>query len=134
LDQRKGVDGAAITWDFVSSDPLTEDQKQAGNAMGVYPTTTRTKQIVGWDEHWMRVIFEFHVKVLDGDSPSDALEDALGEVQRVVFLDTNCGGLTIDINEVGSDTEIGLPTDRVAQGGLAVDVRYRHRTGNPYAM
>jgi hypothetical protein len=131
--QRQGVDGATITWDFVSTDPLTENQRQEGKSLGIYPTVEVTKQIIGWDQKHVTMVFEFNLMIPDGDSPSETLEAALAEVQKIVFSDTNCGGLTLDINEKASEIDIGNPTDRIAKGALAVSVFYRHRTGNPFS-
>jgi hypothetical protein len=130
--QRAGTDNARITWDVVSRDPLSENQKQEGNSLCISDTTERVKQIVRYDEKWLTVIIEIYTLVKDGDSPSQNIQLALGEVQRVMGLDNTCGGLGIDLVEQGTDVSLGIPSDRIAVAAAGFTVRYRNQTGNPF--
>jgi len=77
-DQRKGSNNARITWHIVSREPLTKDQQEEGFAVGLYDTTERGTEEIGWQHTFLNFLSQARVKVLDGDKPSVVLAEALG--------------------------------------------------------
>lgn len=131
-DQRKDVNGANITWDVVSREPLTKTQQEEGNTVGLYDTSERAEWVIGKTEKYMNVVVEGHVKVLDGDPIAPAAQLGLAECQRVMGLDIYCGGLSMRMEEKGNEIEIAGPDDRIIGFVTIWEIHYRHKVNNPF--
>lgn len=143
--QVAGVDGALITWHYVTRKPLTKEQQLSGYALGVYDTSEKVKPMISHDLRDLNIVFEFHAKVSDGetDDVGTILNAVLGEVQRVAGLDIQCGDvyadppnpsykLALNTTERGSEIDIGGEKPTVVSGVLIIEVQYRTKPNNPY--
>ena len=136
LDQKRGVDGAAITWDVVTDEPLSSDQQSKGYAVGVYDTSERKQDGVQHIMCFLNIVFEFHSTLADGDEPMKIARACLTEVQRVATKDLNTKEedgyhLTLDIQEKGNELENIAPNPSKVSGVAIFEVKYRHRPNDP---
>lgn len=136
LDQQRGVDGAAVTWDVVERRPLTADEQGRGYAIGIFDTSQKKKDLVGRTECYLNVVLEFFITLADGDEPGTFANTILAEVQRVAMLDLNMKEadgyqLSLDVQEKGDEIEINAPEPKRIAAVLIVEITYRHKTGKP---
>lgn len=136
LARSRGVNDAAVTWDVATRKPLTAEQQKAGYAVGIYDTSEKKVDRVGCVECMLNVVFEFHVTVAEGDDAEQLLNNVLGEVQTVALLDVNMAEedgyqLAIDVVEKGNEIEFHAAGATKVAGMVIVEVRYKHRVGNP---
>lgn len=130
--QRAGVNDANITWDIVSREPLTKNQQEEGQSVGLFDTSESSSFLVGKTLKEMNVVVEFHIKVREGDPVAPAANAALGECQRIMGMDVYCGGLSMQMEEKGNELEIAGPNDRIVAGVTIWKVQYRHKVNNPF--
>jgi len=134
----KDVDGALFEWDVVTRTPPSKMEQYFDYVLGIYDTSEKVAQRMGYDERFLNVVFEFQVRIPQGltDEIGSFMNEALGEVQRVALSDINCteeGGyqLSLDVNEKGSELEITGDKPGFVAGVLIIEVKYRTKSNNP---
>ena len=67
-------------------------------------------------------------------TPSEEALKILGSVEKALYVDQRRGGLAIDTDVTGNETLIA--EEAMPYGGVTIfmDVHYRHRLGDPYAL
>jgi len=124
--RRKGVDGFNITWNGgVFRRAVTKQENREGNTIELIDVGEKKKPGIGYDMCFLRVVAEFHVKMMDGDEPSSVLNEALGDVVRTVGLDIQLGNLALNIEDEGNELDIDGADDMVASGVVVFIVTYR---------
>lgn len=100
--------------------------------LGIYPeenTKTPTAGIVM--DNTMGVRFELWLNKNVGEDMPDLLEDGLTIIERRLMEDQTLGGLCLDINVTGLDTDIDGPMDNQAAATVSASIRFRHHRDNP---
>lgn len=122
-----------ISWGLVKRSILTKsDLADNAYCLGIYDTTERVENGVGWERRYVKFILEFHVKTMEGDEPATFLNHALGcVVQRVAAAGT-LGGRALDVNQTGAELDIEGAFDKYVSGVVVFDVSYRCRPNDPY--
>jgi len=136
LAQQRGVNGAALTWDVVSRTALSNEDQLAGFALGIYGTSEKKSPQMGSMDCFMNVVLEFHSTLSEGDDPERWYEGVLGEVQRVAMLDLqmkdeNGVALALNVIEKGNEPDILMENATKIAGVVVMEVKYRHKVGNP---
>lgn len=126
-----GEDGRYITWNTVSDCPLTNTEQLIGNAVGLYEGRERKKAEVGFYRSTLELQTEFKVKLALGDKPGRVANAVLGEIQSIMLSDIYCGGLSLDIVEVGNELDVDGPNDQTVAGIVFWEIIYRHKAGDP---
>lgn len=130
--QRKGVNGFNLTWTGgVFRRAVTKQENREGNTIELIDVGEKKKSGIGYEMVHLRVVAEFHVKMMDGDEPSSVLNEALGDVVRTVGLDIQCGGLALNVEDEGNELDIDGATDMVASGVVVFIVTYRCKSNDP---
>ena len=130
--QVQGTASARVTWGVVSDLPLSKTQQEDGYAVGIYDTSEKVKVDIGRDTRFLNVVVEFHLKLYEDDPQTSYLRQALGEVQRVMGSDIYCGGLTMNVTEMGSELDVTSSNDRRVAGVSVFEVKYRTPTNQPF--
>lgn len=129
---RAGVDGRHITWGAVSDTPFSEKEAQfAPERIALIDVRERKRPEVGYSRCELTVNAEFHATLAKGDKPNEIANQVLGEVQAVMLSDIYCGGLTLDIVEVGNELEVEGSNDTSVSGIVFWEILYRHKAGDP---
>lgn len=130
----EGEGGRYITWNNVSDCPLTANEKTHSPAVGIFDGPERKSPEVGRSRCTLALSTEFHFKLGKGDNPSEVGRRVMGEVQTVMCSDIYCGGLTLNIVEVGNELDVEGPNDTSVSGIIFWEILYRHSAGNPRQM
>ena len=131
IAQVQGVGIAAMTWNSVSRSGFTKDQMQMGNAIALLDIR-ETKRIMGsYVMCHLQCHTEFHVRSARGDDPSVVAALVIGEIETVMLSDITCGGLSINVIELGNEIDADGPEDTMVKGVVHWEIQYRHRTGDP---
>lgn len=134
--QRRGVDGAILTWDTVTDKPMSHVQQTSGSAIGLYDTSEKKSDLTGAVECRLNVVMEFHINMAEGDDLTQIMRAVLGEVQRVASSDLNTKEpdgyhLTIDVKEMGNELENIAEKATRGSGVVVFELKYRHKPGKP---
>lgn len=130
--RRKGVDGFNITWGGgVFRRAVTKQENRDGDTIELIDVGEKVKPGIGYDMRFLRVVAEFHVRMMEGDEPSSVLNEALGDVIRTVGLDIQCGGLALNVEDEGNELDIDGANDSVASGVVVFIVTYRCKSNDP---
>lgn len=122
-----------LNWDVVTRDPVTATTVQnVDTALGLYDTTERVRERTGYEERFLNVVVEFHLRMAEDDVASRFLNHAIGEVVSRVGADLSHGGLAIDTKEAGNELDVDGQYDKYVSGVIVFEVRYRCRPNDPY--
>lgn len=142
--QVAGTGDATITWDTVTRKPLNKLEQHMTYGIGLYDTSEKVKQEIGHDLRFLNVVLEFHCRVSEAETGDvgSILNAALGEVQRVALSDIHCVEvdpdtsatyqLALDVNEKGSEIDVGGEKPTSVAGVLIIEVKYRTKSNNPF--
>ena len=134
-ETRRAVDGSTIvfrtTWNTVSRKPLHKDALRLGAAVALFEGAEQKARETGTVRATLPVIVEFYDTLQEGDDPATLLKMLLTDVQHCVLLDPQCGGLTLDIQEIRNELSIDGPSDRTVAGMVEFAVVYRPRASSP---
>lgn len=130
--RKAGVDGANVTWNFVSTLPLTKNKAREGPALGIYDVSERSRPLQGYDLRNLNLVLEFFVPVYEDENAREVLNLYLAEVIRTVGLDPTMGCLALNAEENGNELDIDGTVDKVVSGVVIFDVQYRTRVNNPF--
>ncbi|AHC30444.1 hypothetical protein CC53_gp027 [Rhizobium phage vB_RleS_L338C] len=67
--QRKGVNGFNITWDYVLRRQPTKSEGREGNVLELIDVGEKKRPGIGYDMCSLRIVAEFHIKMMEGDEP-----------------------------------------------------------------
>ncbi|QIG76087.1 hypothetical protein EVC24_066 [Rhizobium phage RHph_I4] len=129
--RRKGVDGFNITWDYVLRRQPQKSEAREGNVLELIDVGEKKKPGIGYDMCFLRIVAEFHIKMMEGDEPSSVLNMALGDVVRTAGLDIQCGNLALNIEDEGNELDIDGANDNVVSGVVVFIVTYRCKSNDP---
>lgn len=130
--RRKGVDGFNITWSGgVFRRAATKQENREGNSIELIDVGEKKKSGIGYEMVHLRVVAEFHIRMMSGDEPSSILNEALGDVVRTVGIDIQCGNLALNIEDEGNELDIDGADDMVASGVVVFIVTYRCKSNDP---
>ena len=101
-------------------------------AIGLYDTSEKIQEGVGWEMRTFNVVLEFHVALMENDEPSTFLNHCLGQVETRIGQDISLGGLASNCQTRGSELDIDGAFDKYVSGILIVAVSYRCSANNPY--
>lgn len=125
--------GHDITWGRVTRKPITKTSLANENfVIGLYDTSDRTREGVGYETHNLNVVIEFHVKLQQDDDPSSFLNHCIGQVVRRVAQDIHMGDLALNCRENGSELDIDGAFATYVSGMVIFDVSYRCRPNDHY--
>lgn len=103
------------------------------NAVGIVPGAEVKEPKFPLTQNTLPVAIEFRRLVNQGDNdPGEEVEDILGQLQHYLGEDNKMGGLAVDFVETGCEIDLDSYTDKTVQGVIFMEMRYRHRIGDPY--
>jgi hypothetical protein len=118
-------------WNAVIRHIPAQTDIKVGGCLAIITGKETMKREVQRDSRYLRVVLEFYADVYATDIVSTEQNRILLEVQATLAADISCGGLAIDIVELQNECSIEGPAEKVMAGMLEIEIRYRHRTGNP---
>ena len=110
---------------------IPEAEKINGPTLAIYDHSERKEPEIGSDRVKLTLTFEFSYPMKEGDKASTELNRILLDVQRLVRSDIYCGGLTLNVVEIGSDFDIEGTGDSIVGGIVQFEVLYRHKILDP---
>lgn len=122
-----------VNWEKVTrSPPQKSDLQTLTTVLGIYDTSETIREGAGWEMRMVNVIFEFHVRLAEGDEPGTYLNHCLGSISNRIGEDIHMGGLAINTVEKGSELDIDGAFDKSVAGMIVFSVSYRCRPNDPY--
>jgi len=132
------VDGAGDPTDWplkfsaVHHGPLDDSDHRQAYALGIVPQPEEYGHLYPYITRTLQVGIEYRITINRGDEvPALAAERVLEVVERAVLQNTTWGGLAIDTQLVGNDTDLTNYADRTVFGVLVCRVQYRHGQRDP---
>lgn len=118
-------------WHKVTRYPLGDAEAQALNAVSLIEgDETKTHQM-GATRAFLPVEVNFRVYLEPEDEPATCLNNALLNIQRLVRLDPQLGGLCEDVREEANSHTIQSFEDRQVEGTVFLSIRYKHAENDP---
>ncbi len=118
-------------WAEIQRAPIPSSNKKTGPTLSIYDVSERLEPEIESYRNKLLLIFEFSYPMKEGDIPSTELNRILTDVQRLVRSDIYCGGLSLNVVEVGSDLDIEGTGDNIVSGIVQYEVQYRHKILDP---
>lgn len=131
LSVRENIDGFTRTWTAVARKPLTNQERQSGNAIALYDLNEVKTPQMQFQFCNLTVYAEFYHQMAVGEHPADVLNMMLTDVQRVFRSDVTCGGLTINVEEKKNQIDVDGPLEKLVTGVVEFVVSYRHAADDP---
>lgn len=122
-----------VNWGLVKRKPVSATEISLHNhVLGIFDVSERIRSAVQVEYRNINVVFEFHVRLAEGDEPSTFLNHCLGSIANRIGEDISIGGLALNANESGSELDIDGAFDQAVSGIIIFDVSYRCRSNDPY--
>lgn len=120
-------------WSLVTRNPVGKDAMlQLRSLVALYDLKEGKVDRINYQMCTITLATEFYVRAhYDDDDPSKMIGEAMTEVQKTIQADINCGGLSVDIKEMGNEIDLETYGSRIAAGVVMWNVVYRHKTADP---
>lgn len=118
-------------WAEIKRAPIPSADKKIGPTLSILDISERLEPEIGSMRNRLLIIFEFSYPMKEGDIASTELNRILLDIQRLVRSDIYCGGLSLNVVEIGSDLDIEGTGDSIVGGIVQFEVLYRHLILDP---
>lgn len=128
-----GVDGYSTTWDIVSSLDLSENERRAGDALGIYDLEEVTRPEIGSVSCELLLVIEFYHLCHGYEEADQALRRILGDIKRIMLSDIQCGKQALRMDPRKHDLQIPKSgrDPAIASGYSEWIIKYRHSPSDP---
>lgn len=120
-----------LEWSVTSRDALDQLPKGKKTALGVYGGTAARAATTSFQRVLLPCTLEVYFYSTDSGGKTKALERMLAVAETVLKANSTLGGLVVNIEVTGEQTNIDGPYDNQVDAALYFDVLYFHREDDP---